>query len=142
MNCTRPLPVPDVPASMVIQLVTLDAVHVQGPSTMRSTLPRPPSGPISWSGGDTAHVHADACVTVTGFPSTVTTPERAGPLFAATTKDTCAGPVPEVAGRVIHAAWLAAFHRHPLPAASDTAPVCAAAESASDAGVTAKVQPL
>src|SRR5687768_13789795 len=138
----RPLPVPDVPASMVIQLASLDAVHEQGPPTITSTLPRPPFGPSSWSGGARTHVHEDTCVTVIEIPATTSTPERCGSLLAPTANDTCAGPVPEGCGSVSQGAPLAALQGQPAPVDNETVPVCAADDSDTAPGATLNVQPL
>lgn len=143
MNCTRPSPVPENPVSIVIQLAVLAAVHVHGPSTITSRLPRPPFASKSCGdGGAITQLHGDDWLTVSVWPATLSGSERRGPLFAATVKESCAGPEPDVCERLNHAAPLAAFHGQPAAVDSDSGTVCAAGVKSKANGVTLKVQPL
>ena len=54
VNWTRPLPVPDDPAVIVIHASLLAAVQVHAPLTTTRTLPFPPSAPSRCDGGASA----------------------------------------------------------------------------------------
>src|SRR5687768_5292332 len=120
MNWTRPAPPPDCPVSIRIQSTALAAVHSHPPTTITSTLPRPPLASKSAEGGASTHVHGDTWLTLTVRPATVNDPERCGPLFAPTVNATWPGPAPDVRGRLTHAVSLPAVHVQPTPVWSVT----------------------
>ena len=62
MNWSKPLPMPDAPAVIVIQSTLLIAVQVHMPPVrITSTFPLPPLESNKEYGGENVHVHGDAC---------------------------------------------------------------------------------
>ena len=82
---TEPLPVPDAPAVMVIQLAFDEAVHPHPLVVVTDAVTAPPVSLTFWDVGETVKAHAvPVCVTVTVVPATVSEPERVEPVLAAT----------------------------------------------------------
>ena len=102
-NPTEPLPVPETPVEIVIQVVFEPAVHAQvDGDAVTPNDPDPPASATLWSVGEIENVHgggggaAAACDTVNVLPAAVIVPLRAAPEFAATVKDTLPLPAPEL----------------------------------------------
>ena len=127
-NPTEPLPVPETPVEIVIQVVFEPAVHAQvDGDAVTPNDPDPPASATLWSVGEIEIVHgagggaAAACDTVNVLPAAVIVPLRAAPEFAATVKDTLPLPAPELPlVIVIHEAFDAAVQAH-VPADALTA---------------------
>ena len=88
-NATVPLPLPELPALMLIQLAVVAAVHAQlFAEAVTAIDPDPPLSPTFWLEGEIEKVHAGggaaAWVTVKVLPATVMVAVRAAPVFAAT----------------------------------------------------------
>ena len=103
-------------------------------------------GGVGGAGGDAGGAgaggvaEAPACLTVNVVPPTVTAPSRAAPALTAIVTPTAALAVP-LAGldTAIHAAWLAAFHWHPVNVVSVNESVPPAAATDASAGAIENV---
>jgi hypothetical protein len=122
---TVPLPVPDAPESIVIQLSFSDAVQPHEPAAVTVTVPLPPSFGNDADMGEMEKVQTNAsCVTVNVCPPIVSVPVRDDPLLAAIVKLTV--PLPLPVGPAVIVSQLtpgAAVHAQPLPAVTVTDPV-------------------
>jgi len=100
---TVPFPFPLEPDVIVIHGCALVAVHAQPAPAATVTDPLPPDDATDCESGAMANVHPSPCVMVTVCPATVTAPDRAGPLSAATLIVTVPDPLPLAPdARVIH----------------------------------------
>lgn len=120
---TDPLPVPDAPRVMVIQLKVVDAVHAHVLAlAVTVTLADPPASENVRLVGDTVNVHggggggsggAAACDTVNVWPAIVIVPVRADPALATTVYESVPLPFRDpLLDTMIHAALDAAVHVH------------------------------
>src|SRR5206468_4252463 len=96
VNATVPLPLPEPPLEIAIQLAFDAAVHAQPALVANATEPLPPAAVNDALVGAMAYAQEmPACATAKVRPAIVSEPWRvAWPEFAATLKRTCPGPVP------------------------------------------------
>ena len=122
---TLPLPEPDVEVENVTQLAGLDAVHAQPEPAVIAMVPVPEDDVSEALEGERLYPHPAACVMVTAWPATVSTPERDCVVELASTEyDTVPEPEP-LAPLVIDIqdTALVAFHVQPAAVVTDTLPV-------------------
>lgn len=160
---TRPLPLPDAPETIVSQLALAVAVHAQVVPLVTWMDPVVASEPtlllagamsnvqgagVGLGDGDggagaggagAGSVSAPACWMVTDCGPTVTVPVRAAAVVLRATDSVS---VPErfpvgVGGTVIHGAWLAAVHAHPVSVSIVIATSPPPAETVAFVGATA-----
>ena len=140
--CTVPLPLPEAPLEMVTHGVLVGAAFQLHPSdAVTATDPVPAAADTVWDPGDSENVQPPPWLMVTVRPATVTVPDRALPVFAATVSCTEASPLPLALeeGTVIHAAFDVAVHRQPPPVFTDTLTVPPPLATFCCVGVTADV---
>lgn len=131
------MPLPAVPALMVIHVAALVAVHAQPAAAVTTTLPVIPAATTFADAVEIAGAHGvPNCVTVNVDPAIVSVPVRlAEPRFGATLNVTAPDPEPDdPAVIVIHAALLIAAHRQPAPTVTVLLPAPAAAAIDWDVG--------
>src|SRR5205085_12038582 len=133
-----------VPAGVAREIHAADseAVHAHPPCVVTVNRPLPPAVGKFCEVGFSENEHESAvCRTVTSWPATVTVPDRAPPVFAATATFTVVDPTP-LAGDEInnHGALLAADQGHVGPRTTCTGWLLAAAAVSIVNGVTTGVQ--
>jgi hypothetical protein len=86
LKATWPPPVPEAPAVIVSQVLSLDAaLHEHEPPVVTVSVPVPPAAVIVWLPGLSEYEQGAACcVTVKTCPPIVSVPVRDAPVFAAT----------------------------------------------------------
>jgi hypothetical protein len=92
--CTTPSPLPEAPLVTVIQGTLLTAVQAHPVEAVTLIDPLPPAAGAFAEVGVTVNVQPDSWLMVTVRPATVTLPDLAGPVFAATEISVAPGPVP------------------------------------------------
>ena len=135
---TLPLPEPDVEVENVTQLAGLCAVHAQPEPAVMAIVPVPELEATDALVGEIAYPHPAACVTVTAWPATVSTPERDCVVaLAATEYETVPDPVP-LAPLVIDIqdTALVAFQVQPATVVTETLPVPPAVAALAVVGFT------
>ena len=135
---TEPLPVPDVAVENVTQLAGLCAVHAQPEPAVMAMLPVPEVDATEALDGEMLYPHPAACVMVTAWPATVSTPERDCEVaFVATEYDTVPDPVPLAPDVIdIQDTALEAFHVQPAAVVTETLPVPPAVAALAVVGLT------
>ena len=142
LKVSVPFPVPLPPDAMVIHGVPVVADHAQPPPAVTVTVPLPPADGTDCVSGEMANVQPCPWVTVTVCPATVSVPERAGPVVAATENETVPAPLPPPPDAIVsHGASLLAVHAQPAPVATVTVRVPPAGSAEWLSGATSKVQP-
>ena len=112
--CTVPLPFPEAPFVIVTHGVLVGAaVQLQPAGAVTATLPVPAAADTVCDPGASEYEQPLPWLMVTVRPATVTVPERAPPVFAATVSCTDPSPLPLAADTLIHAAFDVAVHRQP-----------------------------
>jgi hypothetical protein len=124
VKLTVPLPVPEAPDAMLIQLTLATAVHEQAlPPVVTAVEPDPPLAATVWVAGAIAKLHEVSCVIVNVCPAIVSVPLRAEPGLAATVMLTVPLPVPEPPDvTVIQLTFGTAVHAQPAPAVTALEP--------------------
>jgi hypothetical protein len=109
------LPLPLVPAVMVIQDAVVDAVQLQLPGRLTPTVPVPLFASTERDDAVSVTSHATAlCATVMVCPATLTVPLRGAPGLAATVMFTVPAPFPgDPLDTAIQSDWLVAVQVHP-----------------------------
>jgi len=117
------LPLPLVPAVMVIQDAVVDAVQLQLPGRLTPTVPVPLFASTERADAVSVTSHATAlCATVMVCPPTATVPLRDEPGLAATVMFTVPAPFPgDPLDTAIQSDWLVAVQVHPACASTCTA---------------------
>ena len=135
---TLPVPVPEAAVLKVTQLTGLCAVHAHVVPAVTAIVPEPAEAVIDALAGEMLYPHPAACVTVTAWPATVSTPARDWVVGLAT-KEYVTLPEPEPLAppvTVIHETELEALQPHPAGEVTVTVPVPALAAAAAVVGAT------
>src|SRR5438132_11523361 len=119
LNVIVPAPVPDIPASIVIQGSLAEAIHAQVLPALTVTLPVPPMASTVWPFEDRVKTHGGggaACMMVNGCPAIVSVPVRAPPVFGMTVKVTVPLPDPLAPPVIVtHGSLAEAVHARVVP---------------------------